>query len=176
MRSNNDDSGRRRCQPSSAKSTPISCFNPKSTWPWSACLGGLPTVTALRVAGILAAVLTPSWVSTGAFRRTFSLPSWQMGGRMLLSSKLIERMRDAHIEIGEHQREVSIGLKQLANGGRVMGTGLRDIAEQTLALRRQHHAAENVLDMKTPRRLDNASRVSSRGGRPARALSRFRST
>ena len=122
-------------------------------------LGGLPTVTALRVAGILAAVLTPSWSEHRRFQEDVLFAVLANGRKDAAEFKeLIERMRDAHIEIGEHQREVSIGLKQLANGGRVMGTGLRDIAEQTLALRRQHHAAENVLDMKTPRRLDNASR------------------
>lgn len=122
-------------------------------------VGGLPIGTTLRVAGILAAVLTPSWSEHMRFQEDvlFAILARERQHAAAFT-EFIGRLGDEHIEIGEHQREVSLGLKQLALDGRALGASLRDLIEQTLALRRQHHAAENVLDMKMPSRLDDASR------------------
>lgn len=122
-------------------------------------MGELPFDTALRVAGILSAVLTPSWSEHRRFQEDVLFPVLAREREHADDfSDFVERMGDAHVEIGEYQREVSLSLKQLAIDGRPLNSSRRDIIEQTLALRRRHHAAENVLDMKIPGHLGSASR------------------
>lgn len=122
-------------------------------------MGELPFVTALRVAGILAAVLTPSWSEHRRFQEEVLFPI--LATERNQPDDFVEfagRIGDVHVEIGEHQREVSISLKHMAIDGRPLTSSRLDLIEQTLALRRRHHAAENAIDLKIPKSLGDSSR------------------
>ncbi len=140
-------------------------------------MGALPTVTVMRVAGVLGAVLAPSWSEHRHFQEEVLFPVvFRARGRDGEFAEFVGRMGDEHSEIGEHQRELSVNLKQLANGSLVLGAGLRDLIEQTVALRRQHHAAENTFDLKIPSASMTHRAQSSSAGSTGRGRIRFPST
>lgn len=159
MRSSDDDNGRKQLLVLVGKAGADLLLQSEIDMAMECLIGGLPTVTTLRVAGILAAVLTPSWSEHRHFQEDVLFAILARAREHAAEfAELIGRLGDEHIEIGEHQREVSLGLKRLARDGRALSSSLRDLIEQTLALRRQHHAAENVFYKEMPSRLDAASR------------------
>jgi len=118
---------------------------------------GIPAEAACRLARVLAAVLEPSWTEHTSFQDEALFPILARGEGLAREIPiLLERLGREHGEIGAHHREVATILSRLVARQRAATAAECTCLSQTLELRRQHHAAEAVLEELIPVPLDDA--------------------
>jgi hypothetical protein len=111
-----------------------------------------PSDVGQRIARVLSAVLEPSWTEHADFQDEALFPIIAKARDATLDTRaLLNRLGREHVEIGKHQREVTVILNNLVAGRLMVKDGVATTFFRVLELRRRHHDAEAALDHMIPK-------------------------